>query len=52
MGEAQFLKGEYNQAKQIFDFTKRKYQDEETKQLSHFWLARIQTELEQYSRAK
>lgn len=51
MGEAQFLKGEYTQAKQIFDFTKTKYPDPETKQLSHFWLARILTEQEQYSRA-
>lgn len=51
MGEAQFLKGEYTQAKQIFDFTKRKYPDEAVKQLSHFWLARIYAAQEDYSRA-
>lgn len=51
MGEAQFLKGELTQAKQIFDFTKRKYDDPEIKQLSYFWLARVYTEQEQYERA-
>lgn len=51
MGEAQFLKREYTQAKQIFDFTKRKYPDKMIEQLSHFWLARIYMEQEQYSRA-
>lgn len=51
MGEAHFLKGEYTQAKQIFDFTKRKYPDPATKQVSRFWVARILTEQEQYSRA-
>lgn len=51
MGEAQFLKGELTQAKQIFDFTKRKYEDPEIKQMSYFWLARVYTEQEQYERA-
>ena len=51
MGEAQFLKGELTQAKQIFDFTKRKYPDPKTEQLSHYWLARVYTEQEQYTRA-
>ena len=51
MGEAQFLKREYIQAKQIFDFTKRKYPDPQTEQISRYWLARIYTEQEQYSRA-
>lgn len=51
MGEAQFLKGELTQAKQIFDFTKRKYQDPSIKQLSFYWSARVLTAQEQYSRA-
>lgn len=51
MGEAQFLKKELTLSKQIFDFTKRKYPDEEIKQLSYFWLGRIYTEQEQYQRA-
>ncbi len=51
MGEAQFLKREYIQAKQIFDFTKRKYDDDETKQLSLYWLGRIYTAQENYTRA-
>jgi tetratricopeptide (TPR) repeat protein len=51
MGEAQYLKKEYTQAKQIFDFTKRKYPDPKIEQLSHYWLARIYTSQEQYTRA-
>ena len=51
MGEAQFLKGEVIQAKQIFDFTKRKYPDPETKQISYMYLGRIYMENEQYERA-
>jgi len=51
MGEAQFLKGELTQAKQIFDFTKRKYDEPAIKQQSYFWLARVYTEQEQYERA-
>lgn len=51
MGQAQFLKGEYTQAKQIFDYTKRKYDDPTIKQLSYYWLARIYTEEESYERA-
>lgn len=51
MGEAQFLKREYTLAKQIFDFTKRKYPDHEIRQLSHMWLGRIYMEQEQYERA-
>lgn len=51
MGQAQFLKGEYTQAKQIFDYTKRKYNDPKIKQLSYFWLARIYTEEESFERA-
>ena len=51
MGEAQFLKGELTQAKQIFDFTKRKYPDPQIEQLSRYWLARVYTREEQYTRA-
>lgn len=51
MGEAQFLKKELTLAKQIFDFTKRKYPDESIKQQSYFWLGRIYMEQEQYERA-
>ena len=51
MGEAQFLKSELTQAKQIFDFTKRKYSDPATEMISRYWLARIHTEQEQYTRA-
>ncbi len=51
MGEAQFLKGELTQAKQIFDFTKRKYPDPKTEQLSHYWLAKVYSRQEQYTRA-
>lgn len=51
MGEAQFLKSELTQAKQIFDFTKRKYPDPKIEQLSHYWLARVYTAQEQYTRA-
>ncbi|MEQ9188596.1 MAG: hypothetical protein RLP15_12745 [Cryomorphaceae bacterium] len=51
MGEAQFLKREYTLSKQIFDFTKRKYPSQETKQLSYMWLGRIYMEEEQYERA-
>ena len=40
MGEAQFLKREYTQAKQIFDFTKRKYDDPSIRQRSYLWLGR------------
>ena len=51
MGEAQFLKGEYVQAKQIFDFTKRKYPDPKTKQISYLYLGKIYMEQEEYQRA-
>lgn len=51
MGEAQFLKGEHIQAKQIFDFTKRKYPDPKTKQISYLYLGRIYMEEERYERA-
>jgi tetratricopeptide (TPR) repeat protein len=51
MGEAQFLKGEYTQAKQIFDFTKRRYDDPVIRQLSYLWLGRVYLEQEQYDRA-
>lgn len=51
MGEANFLKGELVQAKQIFDFTKRKYPDPAIEQLSRYWLARIYTKQEAYTRA-
>ncbi|MEX2596805.1 MAG: tetratricopeptide repeat protein [Salibacteraceae bacterium] len=51
MGEAQFLKQEFTQAKQIFDFTKMKYPDPEIKQLSYLWLGRIYTAQENYVRA-
>jgi len=51
MGEAQFLKKEYIQAKQIFDFTKRKYPDEETKQISYLWLGRLHAVQGEYQRA-
>ena len=51
MGEAQFLKREYTLAKQIFDFTKRKYPDREIRQQSYMWLGRIYMEQEQYERA-
>ena len=51
MGEANFLKGELVQAKQIFDFTKRKYPDPAIEQLSRYWLARIYTNQESYTRA-
>jgi len=51
MAEAQFLKGEYIQAKQIFDFTKRKYPEPSTKQISYLYLGRIYMEQEEYQRA-
>ncbi|MEZ4720837.1 MAG: tetratricopeptide repeat protein [Flavobacteriales bacterium] len=51
MGEAQYLKRDFVQAKQIFDFTKRKYPDPQIEQQSRYWLARILTEEEQYVRA-
>lgn len=50
MGEAQYLKGEELQAKQIFDFTKRKYKDPETRSLSQFWLARLLIKKGEYDR--
>lgn len=51
MGEAQFLKREYTQAKQIFDFTKRKYEDPSIRQRSYLWLGRVYMEQEQFERA-
>ncbi|GAB5538307.1 MAG: hypothetical protein Salg2KO_04100 [Salibacteraceae bacterium] len=51
MGEANYLKDELVQAKQIFDFTKRKYPDPQIEQLSRYWLARIYTRQGEYVRA-
>jgi len=51
MGEAQYLKDEDLQTKQIFDFTKRKYKDPETRAMSEFWLARLLIKQGEYERA-
>lgn len=51
MGHAQYLKDENLMAKQIFDFTKRKYKDMETRAKSQLWLARLLIRQGEYDRA-